>query len=79
VHPGYGFLSENAGFVDRLNAEGIIFVGPPASAIRALGDKVRPAAAATAAAAAGGSSSSAWQQQQPAAVAALQQLAEEGG
>eukprot|EP00775_Hariotina_reticulata_P007145 gene7145-7360_t len=40
VHPGYGFLSENAEFVDRLNEEGIIFVGPPASAIRALGDKV---------------------------------------
>jgi acetyl/propionyl-CoA carboxylase alpha subunit len=40
VHPGYGFLSENAEFVDRLTAEGIIFVGPPASAIRALGDKV---------------------------------------
>lgn len=41
VHPGYGFLSENAEFVDRCTAEGIIFVGPPASAIRALGDKVR--------------------------------------
>lgn len=41
IHPGYGFLSENAEFVDRLNAEGIIFVGPPAAAIRALGDKVR--------------------------------------
>jgi acetyl/propionyl-CoA carboxylase alpha subunit len=40
IHPGYGFLSENAEFVDRLNAEGIIFVGPPAAAIRALGDKV---------------------------------------
>lgn len=40
VHPGYGFLSENAEFVDRLTSEGIIFVGPPASAIRALGDKV---------------------------------------
>lgn len=40
VHPGYGFLSENADFVDRLSSEGIIFVGPPASAIRALGDKV---------------------------------------
>lgn len=40
VHPGYGFLSENAEFVDRLTAEGVIFVGPPASAIRALGDKV---------------------------------------
>jgi biotin carboxylase len=40
VHPGYGFLSENAEFVDRLSSEGIIFVGPPASAIRSLGDKV---------------------------------------
>lgn len=40
VHPGYGFLSENAEFVDRLNSEGLIFVGPPAGAIRALGDKV---------------------------------------
>jgi acetyl/propionyl-CoA carboxylase alpha subunit len=40
VHPGYGFLSENAEFVDRLSSEGIIFVGPPAAAIRSLGDKV---------------------------------------
>ena len=44
MHPGYGFLSENAGFVERLTEEGIIFVGPPASAIRALGDKVGRAA-----------------------------------
>ena len=40
VHPGYGFLSENAGFVDALTEAGIAFIGPPASAIRALGDKI---------------------------------------
>lgn len=40
VHPGYGFLSENADFVSRLTDEGITFIGPPASAILALGDKV---------------------------------------
>jgi len=44
VHPGYGFLSENAGFVDALDSAGLIFVGPPASAIRSLGDKVSPCA-----------------------------------
>eukprot|EP00899_Mesostigma_viride_P005018 jgi/Mesvir1/14517/Mv05215-RA.1 len=41
VHPGYGFLSENAAFVQRLEAEGITFVGPPASAIAAMGDKIQ--------------------------------------
>ena len=40
MHPGYGFLSENAGFVDALIEAGIAFIGPPASAIRALGDKI---------------------------------------
>jgi propionyl-CoA carboxylase alpha chain len=40
LHPGYGFLSENAAFRDRLEAEGIIFVGPGAEAIRAMGDKI---------------------------------------
>jgi len=40
VHPGYGFLSENAGFVDALTEAGIAFIGPPSSAIRALGDKI---------------------------------------
>ncbi len=40
VHPGYGFLSENPAFVETLEREGIAFVGPPASAIAAMGDKV---------------------------------------
>ncbi len=39
IHPGYGFLSENEDFAERCAAEGIIFVGPPASAIRAMGSK----------------------------------------
>ena len=39
MHPGYGFLSERASFAQRLYEEQIAFVGPPAGAIAALGDK----------------------------------------
>ena len=40
VHPGYGFLSENPAFAEALEAEEIVFIGPPASAIRLMGDKL---------------------------------------
>jgi len=39
IHPGYGFLSENADFADACAAEGIVFIGPPADAIRKMGSK----------------------------------------
>jgi acetyl/propionyl-CoA carboxylase alpha subunit len=41
VHPGYGFLSENADFAEACEAAGIVFIGPPAGAIRHMGDKAR--------------------------------------
>ncbi|MET0154793.1 MAG: acetyl/propionyl/methylcrotonyl-CoA carboxylase subunit alpha [Rickettsiales bacterium] len=40
VHPGFGFLSENARFAEALAAEGVAFIGPDAHAIRAMGDKI---------------------------------------
>ncbi len=40
VHPGFGFLSENAGFAQRLADEGIVFIGPNPHAIQAMGDKI---------------------------------------
>jgi 3-methylcrotonyl-CoA carboxylase alpha subunit len=39
IHPGYGFLSENPDFVEAVEAAGLVFIGPPASAIRAMGLK----------------------------------------
>lgn len=41
LHPGYGFLSENFKFAQRCEQEGIVFVGPPASAMQDMGDKAR--------------------------------------
>ena len=40
IHPGYGFLSENAAFADMVEAHGITFIGPKASHIRTMGDKI---------------------------------------
>ncbi|HVY27639.1 MAG TPA: biotin carboxylase N-terminal domain-containing protein [Polyangiaceae bacterium] len=46
IHPGYGLLSENAAFAEKVRAAGLIFIGPPGTALAALGDKLRARAVA---------------------------------
>ena len=49
IHPGYGFLSENADFAERVEKSGFIFIGPTADVIRLMGDKVEAISAMKAA------------------------------
>ncbi len=49
IHPGYGFLSENADFAERVQRSGFIFIGPPPEVIRLMGDKISAKAAMRAA------------------------------
>ena len=43
IHPGYGFLSERAALASLCEAEGVVFIGPTAAQIEAVGDKLRRA------------------------------------
>ena len=45
IHPGYGFLSENAGFAEMVEAHGVTFIGPSPAHIRMMGDKIAAKAA----------------------------------
>ena len=49
IHPGYGFLSENASFVRACEAAGLVFIGPSAAAVETMGDKIRAKLAVAAA------------------------------
>ena len=41
IHPGYGFLSENANFAQKCEENGIVFIGPKVSVLKSLGDKIK--------------------------------------